>query len=158
MLHQRVAMVTQVFHNMKLVKAGAATEAQLAEALAELEIPSARPAPAARVQEPSSSSQSVTTGADTKLAGTGAAVGRDTTYDPPAPPAAAEAKKRLPGAGVCTFWPRMPCLRCGCPWWSGEDWDARRAAGVSNTCYTLKRDIAFLGGASPKVFPPLLSP
>lgn len=24
-------------------------------------------------------------------------------------------------------WPRMPCLRCGCPWWLGEDWDARCA-------------------------------
>jgi hypothetical protein len=22
------------------------------------------------------------------------------------------------------FWPRMPCLSCGCPWWLGEDWDA----------------------------------
>ena len=21
----------------------------------------------------------------------------------------------------------MPCLRCGCPWWLGEDWDARCA-------------------------------
>ncbi len=20
--------------------------------------------------------------------------------------------------------PKMPCLRCGCPWYSGEDWDA----------------------------------
>lgn len=19
----------------------------------------------------------------------------------------------------------MPCLRCGCPWWLGEDWDAK---------------------------------
>ncbi len=26
------------------------------------------------------------------------------------------------GRGV--YWPRMPCLRCGCPWWLGEDWDA----------------------------------
>ena len=21
----------------------------------------------------------------------------------------------------------MPCLQCGCPWWSGEDWDAQCA-------------------------------
>ncbi len=21
----------------------------------------------------------------------------------------------------------MPCLRCGCPWWLGEDWDAKCA-------------------------------
>ena len=23
------------------------------------------------------------------------------------------------------FWPKMPCLSCGCPWWQGEDWDAK---------------------------------
>lgn len=22
------------------------------------------------------------------------------------------------------YWPRMPCLSCGCPYWLGEDWDA----------------------------------
>ena len=22
------------------------------------------------------------------------------------------------------YWPKMTCLQCGCPWWSGEDWDA----------------------------------
>lgn len=29
--------------------------------------------------------------------------------------------------GVGHYYPRMPCLRCGCPWWLGEDWDARCA-------------------------------
>jgi hypothetical protein len=23
--------------------------------------------------------------------------------------------------------PKMPCLKCGCPWWLGEDWDAKCA-------------------------------
>lgn len=33
------------------------------------------------------------------------------------------------GRGV--YWPRMPCLRCGCPWWLGEDWDAECIRWVS---------------------------
>lgn len=53
--------------------------------------------------------------------------GRDTTFDPPQTAAKPGAKKQLP-LGVGIYWPRMPCLRCGCPWWLGEDWDARCAA------------------------------
>lgn len=31
----------------------------------------------------------------------------------------------LPGGrGAAQFWPDMPCLSCGCPWWMGEGWDA----------------------------------
>ncbi|KAF8071330.1 yciC [Scenedesmus sp. PABB004] len=59
-------------------------------------------------------------------------------WDPPAGAAAKPgAKRRLPAAAVhgggvggrrgratAVFWPRMPCLSCGCPWWLGEDWDA----------------------------------
>lgn len=30
----------------------------------------------------------------------------------------------FPGRGKGVYYPRMPCLRCGCPWWLGEDWDA----------------------------------
>ena len=33
----------------------------------------------------------------------------------------------MPGGRTGHFWPKMPCLRCGCPWWLGEDWDARCA-------------------------------
>ncbi|GIL56709.1 hypothetical protein Vafri_11951, partial [Volvox africanus] len=50
---------------------------------------------------------------------------KSSIYDPPS------GKYRKPGArkqfgprGRGVFWPRMPCLRCGCPWWLGEDWDA----------------------------------
>lgn len=28
---------------------------------------------------------------------------------------------------MCVRRPKMPCLRCGCPWWLGEDWDAKCA-------------------------------
>lgn len=27
------------------------------------------------------------------------------------------------GMVVGSYWPMMPCLSCGCPWWAGEDWD-----------------------------------
>jgi G3E family GTPase len=38
------------------------------------------------------------------------------------------ARRNLPGkTQPAIFWPRMPCLRCGSPWWLGEDWDARCA-------------------------------
>ena len=39
-------------------------------------------------------------------------------------------------AGVGIYWPRMPCLQCGCPWWLGEDWDARLAL-FNSRCTTL---------------------
>ena len=57
---------------------------------------------------------------------------RDETYDPPKNQVKAGAKAHLPG-GLAVFWPRMPCLRCGCPWWLGEDWDARLACILSQS-------------------------
>lgn len=39
----------------------------------------------------------------------------------------AGAVRVMPGGRTGHFWPKMPCLRCGCPWWLGEDWDARCA-------------------------------
>lgn len=35
--------------------------------------------------------------------------------------------RRAMPKGTAVFYPRMPCLRCGCPWWLGEDWDSRCA-------------------------------
>jgi G3E family GTPase len=28
------------------------------------------------------------------------------------------------GGRPASFWPKMPCLSCGAPWWHGDDWDA----------------------------------
>jgi hypothetical protein len=28
------------------------------------------------------------------------------------------------GGKPASFWPKMPCLSCGAPWWHGDDWDA----------------------------------
>lgn len=69
-----------------------------------------------------------------KLRGEGVTAGQKGTvgpsekrsiYDPP------EGALKRPGTyksfgkrGDAIYWPRMPCLRCGCPWWLGEDWDA----------------------------------
>ncbi|KDD76538.1 hypothetical protein H632_c190p1 [Helicosporidium sp. ATCC 50920] len=50
----------------------------------------------------------------------------------PQPFAPPEGKFARPGATqvlssgmVAHFFPKMPCLRCGCPWWSTDDWDGR---------------------------------
>jgi G3E family GTPase len=47
---------------------------------------------------------------------------------PPGKLARPGARRQFPGKSQpAVFWPRMPCLRCGSPWWLGEDWDARCA-------------------------------
>ena len=48
---------------------------------------------------------------------------KKSAFDPPAK-GKAGATRSFPGKGTAIYWPRMPCLRCGCPWWKGEDWDA----------------------------------
>lgn len=35
------------------------------------------------------------------------------------------ATKRLADGRTAHFFPKMPCLRCGCPWWSSEEWNGR---------------------------------
>jgi hypothetical protein len=45
-------------------------------------------------------------------------------FDPPSNVNKAGAIRTFGRKGEGSFWPRMPCLRCGCPWWIGEDWDA----------------------------------
>ena len=34
--------------------------------------------------------------------------------------------KQFPN-GTGHFYPKMPCLECGSPWWVGDDWDAECA-------------------------------
>jgi hypothetical protein len=46
-------------------------------------------------------------------------------FDPPSKHAKAGVTRMFPGKGEAVYWPGMPCLRCGCPWWNGEDWDAK---------------------------------
>ncbi|PRW34073.1 cobalamin synthesis P47K [Chlorella sorokiniana] len=47
-------------------------------------------------------------------------------FDPPGGKFAKPgATKRFPDGRMGYFYPKMPCLRCGCPWWSSEEWDAR---------------------------------
>lgn len=67
-----------------------------------------------------SSSDSAASSSDTHETGSS---GR---WDPPTgKQGKAGAEKMFPGIGKGIFWPKMPCLRCGCPWWLGEDWDAK---------------------------------
>eukprot|EP01025_Chloroclados_australasicus_P005533 TRINITY_DN11701_c0_g1_i1.p1 TRINITY_DN11701_c0_g1~~TRINITY_DN11701_c0_g1_i1.p1 ORF type:complete len:184 (-),score=10.97 TRINITY_DN11701_c0_g1_i1:164-715(-) len=48
-------------------------------------------------------------------------------FAPPQGPGnySAGATRSFGDRGTAEYWPRMPCLRCGCPWWLGDDWDAR---------------------------------
>jgi hypothetical protein len=39
-----------------------------------------------------------------------------------APPKGVDVRQFPNGKGH--FWPKMPCLECGSPWWLGDDWDA----------------------------------
>ena len=46
-------------------------------------------------------------------------------WDPPVGSAAFSGYRRTIKGRNAYLWPRMPCLRCGCPWWTSEEWDAR---------------------------------
>lgn len=47
-------------------------------------------------------------------------------FDPPSGKYAKPgATKRLADGRTAYFFPKMPCLRCGCPWWSSEEWNGR---------------------------------
>ena len=55
----------------------------------------------------------------------GAPARKRSVFDPPDGAAKRPGTLRaFAGKGDAVYWPRMPCLRCGCPWWLGEDWDA----------------------------------
>ena len=47
-------------------------------------------------------------------------------YDPPTGKFARRgATKSMADGRTGHFFPKMPCLKCGCPWWSSDDWNAR---------------------------------
>ncbi len=52
---------------------------------------------------------------------------------PPGKDCRAGFERVFPGSkGKGVYWPKMPCLRCGCAWWQGEDWDARCLRSVGS--------------------------
>lgn len=51
---------------------------------------------------------------------------RPSQFDPPTGKfARAGATKRMSDGRTGHFFPKMPCLRCGCPWWSSDEWNAK---------------------------------
>jgi hypothetical protein len=63
----------------------------------------------------------------TNAIASGSSSSNSSKWDPPKGKKAGF-KKRISLKGPpCVYWPRMPCLECGCPWWLGEDWDAECA-------------------------------
>lgn len=55
-----------------------------------------------------------------------AAALQEGVYDPPAGKYARPGMvKKLPDGRSAHFFPRMPCLKCGCPWWTSDEWNGR---------------------------------
>jgi len=55
-----------------------------------------------------------------------ASSGGGSLYDPPTGKQnRAGATKLTPDGKLVHFFPKMPCLRCGCPWWTSDEWDAK---------------------------------
>jgi len=50
-------------------------------------------------------------------------IGSEGLYDPPKNFGGSEATKLTKDGKIVHFFPKMPCLRCGCPWWSSDGWD-----------------------------------
>lgn len=47
-------------------------------------------------------------------------------YDPPTGKYAKPGFiKKLSSGGEAHFFPKMPCLRCGCPWWTSDEWHGK---------------------------------
>eukprot|EP00983_Pelagomonas_calceolata_P012752 407670-Pelagomonas_calceolata.AAC.7 len=101
---------------------------------------------------------------------TGASSGSNTNsssssniWDPPIGKLAKPgATRSFPGKGRGVFWPRMPCLRCGCPWWQGEDWDAKcmryghmlgvgRFHVITSSAHSLHMDLLAQGALEQKI-------
>ncbi|GLI65239.1 hypothetical protein VaNZ11_008724, partial [Volvox africanus] len=133
-LRVAAAPTLQVYVDMKMAKSfkGVAAVSKLAATLLEVAapLPLLVPTPSAAS---AMTSQSVEMSPCSSLPGgsTGASElslppqARSSIYDPPSGKYGKPgARKQFGPRGRGVFWPRMPCLRCGCPWWLGEDWDA----------------------------------
>ncbi|KAL4436621.1 hypothetical protein ABPG75_003760 [Micractinium tetrahymenae] len=128
-----------LYRDMKLeskLSGTGATSAALGELLARLAAPGggggsagsrssaagkpAAPSPSAPNPEAASSAAAAAPAAATPSSDSSGA------FDPPSGKFAKPgATKRFPDGRLGYFFPKMPCLRCGCPWWSSEEWDAR---------------------------------
>ncbi|GIM03944.1 hypothetical protein Vretimale_8602, partial [Volvox reticuliferus] len=138
-LRVAAAPTLQVYADMKMARSlkGAAAVSKLAAALLEvaapLPLPSAGAAAAAAAAVAAMTSQSVEMSPSASSQGGPAGASeppllsqvQSSIYDPPSGKYGKPgARKQFGPRGRGVFWPRMPCLRCGCPWWLGEDWDA----------------------------------
>ncbi|KAG2495666.1 hypothetical protein HYH03_006266 [Edaphochlamys debaryana] len=111
------APTVQLYDDMKMTKMtkGPGAIEKLTAALAAA-------GPAAATASAAASASGASTSA---AAAPAAADGAPGIYDPPTGKYAKPGTtKQFGPRGRGVFWPRMPCLRCGCPWWLGEDWDA----------------------------------
>eukprot|EP00892_Ulva_mutabilis_P002327 jgi/Ulvmu1/12095/UM084_0020.1 len=100
------------------------TPANLTSALARCSTtPAGAAVPATRAHPPSF--KPAAAAAPAAAAGANPRPKKAAAFDPPQGSARRPGTSKVfAGKGEAVYWPRMPCLRCGCPWWLGEDWDA----------------------------------
>jgi hypothetical protein len=120
--------VATAYRSMKLEArlAGAAADAGAVLRLAARAVagdaaaPDDAPAPAAAAAAAAPAAK-----ASSSSAAAGAAAHAPSNYDPPAAKHAVKGASKVVGGDTWHLYPKMPCLRCGCAWWTSEDWNAR---------------------------------
>lgn len=57
-------------------------------------------------------------------------------FEIPSTTSATTHSKTFPNEQIGQYFPDMPCLACGSPWWLGEDWNSKCAnCGADDRCY-----------------------
>ena len=57
-------------------------------------------------------------------------------FEIPSTTSATTHSKTFPNGQIGQYFPDMPCLACGSPWWLGEDWNSKCAnCGADDRCY-----------------------
>eukprot|EP00798_Chlamydomonas_sp_ICE-L_P032715 gene32715-3600_t len=133
-LNVEISPTFHVYMDMKIVKKfkGLPGLAKLKKLLSDWKQAAGNGPAGTQAQDGGSASQAVhqQSGAGVSTSGNagGAEAGGEhstSIWDPPTGKYAKAGTTRVfPGKGVGVYLPRMPCLRCGCPFWEGEDWDA----------------------------------
>lgn len=115
-----------MYRDMALVcKTSAAEPDELAAALAKLRVNAGAGAAADASLAAGSGSASAAAGPPAAAAAAPAAQAPEPSiWDPPVGKFARSGAVRQFDKGLGQLYPKMPCLRCGCPWWLGDGWDA----------------------------------
>lgn len=122
-LHVKNFPTVHIYREMKLEKKASGKDATPKALLDLFKISSST---TTAVDHQSNGHQNSNSSGDTHKSTTSSHGNSATEYDPPTGKYARPgAIKRMNNGKTGHFFPKMPCLRCGCPWWSSDEWDAR---------------------------------